>query len=372
MPNLIVALIASVGIVVGSFGPWVNFFAITGNGVDINLRSGWGGTLTLGAVSAVVLFTQLNLGRSGSSPWWFVPVAAAVPACGVVSFILAVVYIVRVRSLPFGTSLAAQVGWGLWMVAAASVVLVITAAVTLFHLPNQAKDSTAFESWFEFWQATALLGIVAIVGYTGSVWSDVTKPESVSILNLDPLNPSKSARPAAPMPTDSPGVGDQPNVSSAPTTSSPPTAANGALMKQIGERAAFTRSTGPDAGASILDFAVTDITINTCDKGSPPLEAPENGSLIVIKINAATHSETVPDWGNIFAPKNWQVIGPDGYTDLNVDTFSSFACTDQRPPENFSLNSKYSFAVVLDSKYSAGQVLFKPFDDYAGWAWDIP
>lgn len=248
----------------------------------------------------------------------------------------------------------------------ASAVLWITAWVITNRLVMaiRVEGPRARSAWSALWEAVAVLGTLAIIAFTVLVWNDVTKPESANVLNLNPQKTPTSAG-NFPMPT-APPEDDPPDGSRAPTD------ANGALMKQIGERAVFSRSTGPDAGVSILDFAVTDITINTCDNTPSRLEAPEHGSLIVIEIIAATHSEVVPAWGNIFAPSNWQVIGPDGYTDLNVDTFSAFVCSDQRPPQDFSLNSKYRFAVVLDSKYSAGQVLFKPFDDTSGWVWDIP
>ena len=60
-PNLIAAMIASVGVVIGSLGPWLTFLAFDRTNTDGDGML----TLGLGVASAVALFTILNLGRNG-------------------------------------------------------------------------------------------------------------------------------------------------------------------------------------------------------------------------------------------------------------------------------------------------------------------
>jgi hypothetical protein len=56
-PSLIAAIAASVGVMVGSVGPWVTAVIFTVNGLD---AGNWGiAALTLGAVSFVALLIEL-------------------------------------------------------------------------------------------------------------------------------------------------------------------------------------------------------------------------------------------------------------------------------------------------------------------------
>jgi len=58
LPNLIAALVAAVGIVIGSIGPWVTVL-----GIDRTNTDGDGIiTLVLGAAAAAMLFAVFNLG----------------------------------------------------------------------------------------------------------------------------------------------------------------------------------------------------------------------------------------------------------------------------------------------------------------------
>lgn len=71
-------------------------------------------TLILGAVSAIALFVQLNLGRTNFDLRWSVPLCWSVLVAAVACIAIALVQIVKIRS--FGTDyedeILTQVGWG--------------------------------------------------------------------------------------------------------------------------------------------------------------------------------------------------------------------------------------------------------------------
>lgn len=361
LPNLVAAILAGLGIFVGSFGPWVNFLAITSNGADINLRSGWGGTLTLGALSSAVLFTQLIAVRSRRTYWWLVPFVCAVPVCGLVTFIVSATLIVRLRSEPgsdfFGVPLGVQVGWGLWMVAAAAAVLCVTGWVVVLKVTNATEPGRpVLTAWTAFWASAAILSFVAAAGFTFVKWDSIVRPEADSIfaLPVDRSPEMKSTSPEAEAPT-----------TSSPRTTAPGTQQNGTLPKQIGETAAFTAD-----GRVLLDFVVTDIKSGVC--AGAVQDGPTNGALIAIDITARTHDDArVTNWDGLFGAQHWQVVSSQGITDPNVDTFNGFDCSTRRPPASFAVNSTYQFQIVLDSRFGAGAVIFRPIDA-SGWEWKIP
>jgi len=127
LPNLIAALVAAGGIVVGSIGPWITVL-----GIDRSNTDGDGIlTLMLGAAAAAMLFAVLNLGEDRVRLK-----ARLCTVCiplGAVSFLVAVTDMGEVTSRHvelFGTTITAQPGWGLWLVLLMSVVLVVTALIT--------------------------------------------------------------------------------------------------------------------------------------------------------------------------------------------------------------------------------------------------
>lgn len=135
LPNLIVAMVASVGVVVGSIGPWITFLALSRNAV------GGDGTITLilGIIAGAALFAVLNLSRTRVDSGWMVGLTCLAFLAGLVAAIVAVADIFEVTSRKtelFGNSIGAQVGWGLWMVAIASVVLVATSIVVATQVPK--------------------------------------------------------------------------------------------------------------------------------------------------------------------------------------------------------------------------------------------
>jgi len=166
LPTLIAGIAASLGIIVGSIGPWLQVFVISANGLDID---GWGNaTLTLGAVSGIALISQWDSVRTTSSIRWAVPVAWGVFIAGVASLAVAVINIIRFMSTPtevFGAIFGVQVGWGLWLVALSSLVLSLAAAIVAVKVGKDgtqgSKSSPA--AWAAAWGSAALIGSAGIM-----------------------------------------------------------------------------------------------------------------------------------------------------------------------------------------------------------------
>ena len=176
LPNVIAAIVASVGIVVGSIGTWASVVAPVGplswGGMDFN--GNWGVvTLVLGAVSAVALFAQINWGRTSFSLRWAVPIAWAVLVAGVGCLAIALVNIATVTSVSkavFGVAHVAQVGWGLWLVAICSALLSVTAAIVAVQVGNVSQDYShpSQTAWAGAWRwaaiiASAVIFVIAII-----------------------------------------------------------------------------------------------------------------------------------------------------------------------------------------------------------------
>ena len=144
-------MVASVGVVVGSVGPWATLAAfLTANG-------GWlHGTITLvlGAVSGVTSFTLLNRGRAGVDPRPLLVLAWVAPIAGLICLVIAVIDIHRVTT----AGELVQIGWGLWMVAICSAALCITAAVVAMQVGKLSEGSEA-------WTRTAItIAAVVVLG----------------------------------------------------------------------------------------------------------------------------------------------------------------------------------------------------------------
>ncbi len=167
LPNLIAAIVATIGIIVGSIGPWLHFLTVgTVNGLGVNSWTLL--TLILGAVSAVALFTQLNLGRTTFSLRWAVPLTWAVVVAGVGCLTIAVVFIVRITGASndlFGTTIAVQVDWGLWMVAISSVALCVTATVVAVQVGkvNEDDGGPPQAAWAGGWRWAAIVASALIL-----------------------------------------------------------------------------------------------------------------------------------------------------------------------------------------------------------------
>lgn len=179
LPNVIAAIIASIGIVIGSIGLWASTDDSVGTHTvyGMDFRGNWGlVTLVIGAGSAVALFTQVNWGRTTASLRWAVPLAWLVLVAGVACLAIALVNIAFVSSVTafskaaFGIDHLAQVGWGLWLVAICSALLCVTGAIVAVQVGNASQDHSlpSQAAWAGAWRwvaiaASALIFVVAII-----------------------------------------------------------------------------------------------------------------------------------------------------------------------------------------------------------------
>lgn len=118
--HLIASLAASVGIMLGSIGPWASFMAFTKNGLEGDGMI----TLILGVLSAVAMFTLFSRGSAGGTV-----VRWVAPAASVISLGIAIYDIMDVSSHTaefFGETIGVQIGWGLWLVVISSAILFLT------------------------------------------------------------------------------------------------------------------------------------------------------------------------------------------------------------------------------------------------------
>jgi hypothetical protein len=138
LPNLIAALVASVGIVIGSLGPWMTILF-----VDRTATDGDGAiTLVLGIISAVALFVVFNLGRSRTKTSRMARLSNVAMLAGAGAFVVGVAGAGEVTSRHiewFGTTINAQIGWGLWLVLIGSLVLMVTATVVVKQVRKVTK-----------------------------------------------------------------------------------------------------------------------------------------------------------------------------------------------------------------------------------------
>ena len=163
LPNLVAAMVASVGVVVGSVGPWATVAAfLTANGAWLH------GTLTLalGVVSGITSFTLLNRARAGVSPRSLLVLAWVAPIAGLICLVIAVIDIHQVAT----AGELVQIGWGLWMVAICSAVLCTTAAIVAMQVGKLSEGSEA-------WTRTVIT-IAALVILGGVVYF-TTRPSVV-------------------------------------------------------------------------------------------------------------------------------------------------------------------------------------------------
>jgi hypothetical protein len=142
LPNLIAGIAASVGVIVGSIGPWASVLAFTKNAIGAD------GTYTLifGAASGIALFVLANLGGANTGLRWLAPIAWSVAVLGLLCLLIAITDIADVLSTPttdFGVTTQAQVEWGLWTVAISSAALFVTASVVAVQLRRALRTTTA-------------------------------------------------------------------------------------------------------------------------------------------------------------------------------------------------------------------------------------
>ncbi|MFD6860322.1 DUF2510 domain-containing protein [Rhodococcus sp. NPDC060090] len=128
--NLIAALVASGGIVIGSLGPWASFFAFSKSGVDGDGII----TLILGVVAAVSLFLRFS---QGADVW--AALRWGTPVVGVICLVIAIVDIMNLTSVTgefFGETVGVQIGWGLWLLLISSAALCLTSSSIMKRPPK--------------------------------------------------------------------------------------------------------------------------------------------------------------------------------------------------------------------------------------------
>jgi hypothetical protein len=180
-PSLIAGIAASVGVMVGSVGPWVTALIITVNGLD---AGNWGvAALTLGAVSCIALLIELFWPRTPFHPRWAVPLAWAVVVAGVACLTFALPFLIRIMTSAkanfFGLSIGPGVGWGLWLLAFASAVLCVCASIVATQLAKSSQlpqiAARSDTSWTSGWRWVAVIAslVVAIanVVYASLNWN---------------------------------------------------------------------------------------------------------------------------------------------------------------------------------------------------------
>ena len=126
MPNIVAAMLASIGVIIGGFGPWVTVLGFS--------RSAVGGDGTaasvLGGIALIALFTVFNLARTEVMSGLLVFLALIAALLGGLACAVAVLDIntlVADGSVEiFQRTIGPEIGWGLWAVTISSVVLTVT------------------------------------------------------------------------------------------------------------------------------------------------------------------------------------------------------------------------------------------------------
>jgi len=207
-PSLIAAISASVGVAVGSAGPWVTSPLVTINGLD---GGKWAAAaLALGAVSCVALLVELCWPRLPFNPRWAAPLAWAVAVAGVACLSYAIRTLITIMSIPranlLGISADPAPGWGIWLLVVSSAVLLGTAAVVANQLskyaealpgpqvPPQVRWAKALR---QAAMASPLIVAIAVIAYFGVLWDNNSDRTSFT-----PSPPKESWAPPSPTASD--------------------------------------------------------------------------------------------------------------------------------------------------------------------------
>ncbi|MEY8016351.1 DUF732 domain-containing protein [Mycobacterium servetii] len=200
LPNVIAAIAASVGIVVGSAGPWASRAWIAANGAPAGIW--WQGqtTFALAAVAGAALFILLHRVRIGSGTRWLLALAWLAPGAGLVCLLIAMVNIVNVTSAA-DRLVGLHVGWGLWLVAISAVVLCAMASVAAAQVGAVIRGSRAGVHAAIAISVPILLGVALYVPIRWAAVSphpgrDPQPPISAPVPVLSPQSPPSTAIPA--------------------------------------------------------------------------------------------------------------------------------------------------------------------------------
>ncbi|RVW00837.1 hypothetical protein EF834_15665 [Rhodococcus spongiicola] len=130
-PALIAALVATVGVMIGSVGPWVTIFGFSANGTEGDGVI----TLILGAAAAAAL--GVLLARNAPPRFGIQWTGTAV---GVIGLAIAIYDMVNVSSEQeefFGQMIGPSIGWGLWLLLLSSIALCVTATIAAIQMRNR-------------------------------------------------------------------------------------------------------------------------------------------------------------------------------------------------------------------------------------------
>jgi hypothetical protein len=193
-----------VGVIVGSLGPWAHVVVFSLNGLDAGY---WGAaTLILGALSGVVLLSELAWARASFNPRWAVPVAWGVAVAGVACLTIALPVLIRFMTVPkesfFGLPVGPEVGWGLWLLTVSAAMLCVTASIVATQIAKNIEllqpGGQSTTSWANGWRGVAIIAsvVIAISGtaYFAYNWEDKSLGSGASPSEL-PSFPSLGTTP---------------------------------------------------------------------------------------------------------------------------------------------------------------------------------
>jgi hypothetical protein len=205
--------------------------------------------------------------------------------------------------------------------------------------------------------ASAAFTFVALVGCGGSN----TEPRA------EPSNPATADVEAVPTPTTEP----EPTPTETPLGE---TSQRGNLIKEIGETA-FMYHPGGDPSDRWFEFQITDATLGGECTGEF-VEPSENGKFLILDITASTATNWPADMQGMtvdFTATDFAIIGPDGITESNVDTYAGTSCLPEGDllPMAIGPGENVVGKVVLDTAAPSGVVVYKPWygGGVTGWEW---
>ncbi|PTR24246.1 hypothetical protein C8K36_108262 [Rhodococcus sp. OK519] len=127
-PMLIGALAASVGVIIGSIGPWVTFLGLSVGGTEGDGVI----TLILGVLAAAALGALLT---RTAPPRFGLPWAGT--AVGAICLLVAIYDMANLSTEDeefFGKMIGPDIGWGLWLLLLSSIALCATATIAAIQM----------------------------------------------------------------------------------------------------------------------------------------------------------------------------------------------------------------------------------------------
>jgi hypothetical protein len=170
-PAIVAALAASIGMTVGSLGPWVTLL-LSVNGLE---AGGCGViTLSLGTLSGAAILALLLWPHSVIGPRWTVPVAWGAAVAGTACLASIVPILMSIETAPVTTfmdlSISPEVGWGLWLVIVCAAALCASAAFIATqvgqHLDRLEPGQRRHHLWTNGWRTAAITAATLLLSAT--------------------------------------------------------------------------------------------------------------------------------------------------------------------------------------------------------------